>query len=161
MLLPNESFLLEHGKAKPKQCENKSFAHFKVKIVNSELFDNRETEVADVRKSHVMVHYVKAKAQNKIYKLMLFDELQRKYGELVGKVNASGADGRKLVEEGGHRAFTVPPNEVFEMREDREAERRRAAREKEKESAIVDLGKKNSGEAKAKDGDKAERMGNK
>ena len=58
-----------------------------VPIRHSEGFLNEYTLVEDVRRSDVMVHYMPAKAQNKILKVLTYDELQRKYGELVARLN--------------------------------------------------------------------------
>ena len=56
-------------------------------IRHSAGFLNEYTLVEDVRRSDVMVHYMPAKAQNKILKVLTYDELQRKYGELVARLN--------------------------------------------------------------------------
>ena len=60
-----------------------------VPIRHSEGFLNEYTLVEDVRRSDVMVHYMPAKAQNKILKVLTYDELQRKYGELVARLNTT------------------------------------------------------------------------
>lgn len=47
-----------------------------VPIRHSAGFLNEYTLVEDVRRSDVMVHYMPAKAQNKILKVLTYDELQ-------------------------------------------------------------------------------------
>ena len=100
-------------------------------IRHSPGFLNEYTLMEDVRRSDVMVHYMPAKAQNKILKVLKYDELQKKYGDLVARMNRT-EELREVLRANGHYApYTVPPNELFEMSE-KGGKRRRPSRLKPK-----------------------------